>query len=439
MKDNQDDLESRELISELSFCVIDLETTGGNLQHDKIIEIGLVKVEKLKIVSEKSYLVNPEKEIPEFIQKLTNIKTIDVQNAPRIEEIINEIIHFIGDSIIVAHNTSFDIPFLNAILDRLGKNKLENKVLCTNVMTKHLIPEIMNSNLNYMSNLFDIEHAHAHRAIEDAKATTELLLIYLEIFIDKGIRKINQLYYPRNKFELDRLHYDRSTTLDEIYENIINHETPMLITMKGDKGIILASIPIESPKQEIAFIKEIMALCDWHIISIKLIGPIIEGIFQFNNHLLKYPPEIKNKLISYLTKRYEYKAEKENNIFKPVDLDFVITPHLIREQLVVYSFLNLNPATRFIFKFPHQKKKMFQHLISQINRYEVNQKGMKRNGLHSEIIPIVESILLKAKDKKQYLFISRKEIKEIGESLFGQMEEFTKVHSRDYDFPKLHL
>ena len=121
-----DHKKSYELINNLSFCVFDLETTGGNHHSDKIIEIGLVKVENFKIVDEIAFLVKPEVHIPEFIQKLTSIKDSDVDGAPVIEDVIDEILDFMGDSILVAHNTSFDIPFFNSVLKRLGKEELKN-------------------------------------------------------------------------------------------------------------------------------------------------------------------------------------------------------------------------------------------------------------------------------------------------------------------------
>ncbi len=138
------DITSEQIIDDLSFCVIDLETTGGNHSKDKIIEIGMVKVKERKIVDEKSFLVNPETDIPDFIQNLTNISQKDVKDKPVIEDLIDEILEFIADDIIVAHNTSFDVPFLNGVLRRLKKDELKNKVICTNVMTKHLIPDILN-------------------------------------------------------------------------------------------------------------------------------------------------------------------------------------------------------------------------------------------------------------------------------------------------------
>ena len=113
--------DSFDLINELSFCVIDLDTTGGNHNKDKIIEVGMVRVNNLKITDEKSFLINPETQIPDFIQKLTNISQNDVKDSPLIEDVIDEIIEFIGDDIIVAHNTSFDVPFLNGVLKKLKK------------------------------------------------------------------------------------------------------------------------------------------------------------------------------------------------------------------------------------------------------------------------------------------------------------------------------
>ena len=138
--------QEKDIIESLRFCVIDLETTGGNHSKDKIIEIGMVKMEGTKITDKKSFLINPNMIIPDFIQKLTGISQKDVADAQKIDDVIDEVLEFRDDDIIIAHNTSFDVPFLNSSLKRLGKDPLENKVLCTNVMTKHHIPEILNSN-----------------------------------------------------------------------------------------------------------------------------------------------------------------------------------------------------------------------------------------------------------------------------------------------------
>jgi DNA polymerase-3 subunit alpha (Gram-positive type) len=431
-------MDSRELLKDLSFCVIDLETTGGNHENDKIIEIGMVRVVALELAEEKNILIDPEQRIPDFIQKLTSIKQKDVTGQAKIEDVIDEVIEFIGDDIIVAHNTSFDVPFLNSVLRRLGRDELTNKVICTNVMTKHMIPDIMNSNLNYMSSLFDIDHSNAHRAHDDARATAKLLLKYLDIFIFKGIKKVNQLYYPKNKFELDRIHYDSNTNKEEIFEKIRSNDTAMIIILKGDRGLILGSLPIQSPKEEIEFIKKFINMTDWSILTIRLLRPVLEGIFQFSNHYLKYEEPVRVAVLKYLKDRYqtEETIEKEYSVNA---LDFVVTHHLVREQFIVYSFLNLNTTTKAIFKFPAQKKKMLGYLKNQISRFEKMQKGSRKNHLHPDIVPLVESFITKNRSTNKYLFISRKLVKEQDLNIFKLFQDFADDNKADYNFPATSL
>jgi len=433
-----DNISSKQLLEELSFCVLDLETTGGNHDNDKIIEIGMVRIQKLGLTEECNSLINPEMSIPDFIQKLTSIKQKDVKNSPTIEDKIDEILDFIGDDIIVAHNTSFDVPFLNSVLRRLGREELKNKVICTNVMTKHMIPEIMNSNLNYMSKLFGISHEKAHRASDDARATAKLLLIYLDIFIEKGLKKVNQLYYPKNKFELDRLHYSFDHDRNEILEKIKMNNTSMIITLKGERGLILGTLPVQNPSEEIEFIEKFINCTEWTILSIKLLKPMLEGLFQFSNHYLKYPEEIRIMLHDYLTTRYVKKTEIPTE-FSVENLDFVVSHHLVADQLIVYSFLHLNTNIKPIFKFPAQKKKMLQFMTSQVKRFDGAQNGRRHNLLHKDLVPLIESFLVSNSSTGDYKFISRKEVKEAKEKIFSTLEPFVQGSNKTYLYPQNHI
>lgn len=433
-KQNKEMEASRELLKDLSFCVIDLETTGGNHDLDKIIEIGMVRVVGLEITDTLNYLVDPQMNIPDFIQKLTSIKQKDVKGQPVIENLIEEILDFIGDDIIVAHNTSFDVPFMNGVLRRLDRPELTNKVICTNVMTKHMIPEIMNSNLNYMSQLFDIKHSNAHRAFDDALATAKLLLKYLDVFINKGITKVNQLYYPKNKFEMDRIHYTKETNEKIILDKIAENQSAMLLIMKGERGVILGALPIENPKEEMPFIKEFLKMAEWEILTIRLLRPVLEGILQFNNHYMKFTEDIREKLLTYLLNRYATNSEITKD-YSVDGLDFVISHHLVKNQFVVYSFLQLNTNAKAIFKFPAQKKKMLQHFKGQINRFENNQKGKRKNLLNKEIIPLVEAFLTKNRATNKYLFLNRKILKEGEGHIFKIFEDFAKENEPRYNFP----
>lgn len=430
-------LNSAELLNSLNFCVIDLETTGGNPETEKIIEIGLAKIEHRKITEERSFLINPEKDIPDFVQKLTGIKKTDVEFAPKIEEVIDEITQFIGDSILVAHNTSFDIPFLNAVLKKLKRPTLENKVICTNIMTKYMIPDIMSSNLNYMSSIFNIGHSQAHRAIEDARATGNLLIKYMEIFESKGIRKVNQLYYPRNKFELDRAIIESTEGLEKVYDTIAKISKPSILTVKGDNGVILTILPIENPSNEFNDLKEFLEGLRWSQIHIRLSGPFIEGLFFMNANFIKIPETFRKKTVEYLKKRHQ--ITPSSNLLE--GNDFIITPHLISGQFIVYSFLNFSPYSQLIFKYPSHKKKLHQFLSAQVNRFETQQKNKKKLFIQNDIKEIFLSLFNTSlvSHPNHFLKIKNAEIRDDRKIYLERIEKFSLHTQNLYHFPQEHL
>ena len=428
---------SEELLNSLKFCVIDLETTGGNPDTERIIEIGMVKIENRRISEERSFLINPEKDIPDFVQKLTGIRKADVEHSPKIDEVIDEITQFIGDSILVAHNTSFDIPFLNGVLKKLQKPTLENKVICTNIMTKYLIPDIMSSNLNYMSQMFGIHHSQAHRAIEDARATGMLLLKYLDIFEEKKIRKVNQLYYPRNKFELDRAIIEGSEGLEKVYEILSAIQTPCILTVKGDNGVILTILPLKNPALEVDEMKKFLIEFRWSQIHVRLCGPFIEGLFFMNSNFIKIPESYRKKTIEYLKGRH--KLPPAPGLIE--EHDFVITPHLVSGQYIVYSFLNFSPYSQLVFKYPAHKKKLHQFLMGQVTRFETQQKGKKKIFLQNDVKDIFLSLFKDSlvKEPKVYLTLRVNDIKDEKKIYLDRIEQLATEHSDQYQFPIKHL
>lgn len=428
---------SGELLNSLRFCVIDLETTGGNPETEKIIEIGMVKVENRKITEERSFLVNPMKEIPDFVQKLTGIKKADVQHSPQIEEVIDEILEFIGDSILVAHNTSFDIPFLNGVLKKLQRPTLDNKVICTNIMTKYMIPDIMSSNLNYMSQIFNIDHSQAHRAIEDARATGMLLIKYMEIFESKNIRKVNQLYYPRNKFELDRAIIEADEGLPKVYKTLEKIEAPCVLTIKGDNGVILTILPLKNPKDEIENLKNYLPEFRWSQIHLRLCGPFAEGLFFMNANFVKIPEVYRQKSINYLKSKHSVPAAPR----LMDEHDFVITPHLISGQFIVYSFLNFSPYSQLVFKYPSHKKKLHQFLSNQVSRFETQQKGKKRASIQNDIREIFLSLFNHelTSHPDVYLTLRTADIKDEKKSYMDKIEHLSSTNEDPYHFPAKYL
>jgi DNA polymerase III subunit epsilon len=431
----QNQLSARQMLEDLTFCVLDLETTGGNPESEQIIEVGMVKIEKMKLTEERSFLVNPEKPIPDFVQKLTGIKPDDVKSAPRIEEVIDEVTQFIGDSVLVAHNISFDIPFLNGILKRLNRPKVENSVLCTNIMTKYLIPEIVNTNLNFMSQLFKLKHSKAHRAIEDARATAELLLTYLKIFEEKKIWKINQLYYPRNRFEIDRVQFEvHENKLSEVTAFLKKETRPIVLTIKGDNGVILAILPIESPHGSFKDLESFLAEFKWSMITIKLLGPMTEGYVQLSQQFLKMPEPYRQKVIEFLNHQHAPIAPEN-----PIRLEdyFLITPHLIQGQFIIYPLMNLSGHSHLIFKYPAHRKKLTQFLQNNMTRGE--QQG-KKSALFKEVNPLLKNYLEKMMVTKDssFLFCHKDTVKHHTKVIFDQIEALVKAQPDKYSFPSSH-
>lgn len=434
--------DSEKLLSNLSFCVFDLETTGSNQKNDKIIEIGLVKIENLKIVETKDFLINPEIKIPEFIQNLTGISQESVKNAPLIEDVIDEIIEFMGDSILVAHNISFDIPFFYSVLKRLKKPPLKNKTLCTNLMTKFLLPTLVNSNLNYMCSIFHIPHKKAHKAIDDALASAKLLLVYLKIFIEKGITKVNHLYYPRDRFELDRKHYLKGTNPNKIFEDLKKVKTPFTFKIKGEKGAILFTLPCLGTSEEFDFLKAKVETNKWELITIKLYGSFLESLILFANLSYKTKKQAVEEALEFLwathlpnLKRIPNSAEGKINLSSIGD--FVFGNHLIPGQFILNPLNFLSHKSQLILKFPAQKKKLIQYLTSK--NPKLNKENIKSSIFPGPVKEFLESYLQLAKKQADYFFFKKSLPVGNPDEFFRNLEDFISQHPNEERFPKGHF
>jgi len=135
------------LIKDTSFVVLDVETTGLAPHTNKVIEIGLVKVVNGKIVDTLKTFFNPESQLPSEITKLTGITDYDLTDAPYFYSFITAINNFIGNSIIVAHNSSFDISFLKAEYERVLEVFPNNMILCTLKLSRKLFPFLKSKRL----------------------------------------------------------------------------------------------------------------------------------------------------------------------------------------------------------------------------------------------------------------------------------------------------
>lgn len=155
-------------------AILDVETTGAAAPYDRIIEIGVLRIEKDKIVRRFESLVNPEIAISPFIETLTGIKNSDLVNAPTFSQIKNEVIELLDDALFVAHNARFDYSFLRQEFKRIGIS-FSSKQLCTVKLSRLLFPGFSHHNLDSIMERFEIQCARRHRAFDDAQVIWDFL------------------------------------------------------------------------------------------------------------------------------------------------------------------------------------------------------------------------------------------------------------------------
>ncbi len=176
-----------ELLIDKEYCVLDLETTGLSTKYDHIIEFGAVIVSKNTITNERLQLfIKPPIELPAFIVSKTNITNEMLKNALPIEKAIDQIIDFIGDRVIVAHNADFDFNFINDNLIRLNRKPLNNICLDTLNLAREIVKDRKYYRLGVIANYFEVlyEDDIAHRADYDAEVLANILVRMLPTIPD---------------------------------------------------------------------------------------------------------------------------------------------------------------------------------------------------------------------------------------------------------------
>lgn len=173
-------------LSELKYCVFDLETTGGVPPLHRIIELGAVIVENGEMTQEFSHLTRPDRPIPDYVEKLTGIKTKEAQAGDDCKQVLTDFLEFSKDCILVAHNALFDVNFLSYEYKRLFDQEWGVDSLCTLKLSKQLIKDSESHKLDKLAEFFGFEFEGRHRALGDAKVTAQLLIKILDQLEEEG-------------------------------------------------------------------------------------------------------------------------------------------------------------------------------------------------------------------------------------------------------------
>ncbi|MGB0396546.1 MAG: exonuclease domain-containing protein [Flavobacteriaceae bacterium] len=170
------------------YAILDIETTGGKYNEEGITEIAIYQHDGLQVTDQFISLVNPERAIQPFVEKLTGINGQMLRNAPRFFEIAKRIIEITENCLIVAHNTDFDYRILRTEFKRLGYN-FERNSLCTVSLSQQLLPDMESYKLGKLVRSLGIPISDRHRAQGDAMATVKLFELLLEKDSNKQILK----------------------------------------------------------------------------------------------------------------------------------------------------------------------------------------------------------------------------------------------------------
>ena len=217
------------------YTIVDLEATGGKFNEESIIEIAIYKFDGVSITDQFISLVNPEKEIHPYVEKLTGISSKMLKTAPKFHEIAKRVIEITSDSVLVAHNAQFDYRILQLEFKRLGFD-FSMKSICTVILSQELLPEQESYKLGRLSRSLGIPIKDRHRASGDALATVELFRILLEKDVKQEIIRKSIVEFPGEK--MDNIFKD---VIDNLKENTgvfyIYNESNELVYIDFSKDI----------------------------------------------------------------------------------------------------------------------------------------------------------------------------------------------------------
>jgi DNA polymerase III epsilon subunit family exonuclease len=185
-----ENVEARALY-ETDFVVVDVETTGAKTPPCRVTEIGAYRVSRGRIVAEFQTLVNPETAIPPFIVQLTGITNEMVKDAPIFADVAHDWLDFADEAVLVAHNSHFDVRFLNHEIARVFPGRrMINSHLCTVKLSRRIFPGLLNYRLHTVAEHFAIQILNRHRAADDALATAEIFLHMLDRLNQHGVHDV---------------------------------------------------------------------------------------------------------------------------------------------------------------------------------------------------------------------------------------------------------
>ena len=295
------------------YTIIDLETTGGKFNEESIIEVAAYRFDGNSIKDQFISLVNPQRDIHPYVEKLTGITSKMVKTAPKFHEIAKREVEITTDSILVAHNAQFDYRILQLEFKRLGY-EFSMKSLCTVILSQELLPEQESYKLGRLSRSLGIPLKDRHRASGDALATVELFKILLEKDIEQNIIKKSIVEFPGES--MNSLFKETIESLNnDVGVFYIYNKNKKLIYIDYSKDIKNKVVKLFTSKK---FIPKYVQN-NFKSIKVHKTGNISISVIKALNEIRTLKPKINNNIDPKLF----YKIDKPDVISKLKD--FIIT------------------------------------------------------------------------------------------------------------------
>ena len=295
------------------YTIIDIESTGGKFNEESIIEVAAYRFDGTSIKDQFISLVNPQRDIHPYVEKLTGITSKMVKTAPKFHEIAKRIVEITSDSILVAHNAQFDYRILQLEFKRLGY-EFSMKSICTVILSQELLPDQESYKLGRLSRSLGIPLKDRHRASGDALATVELFKILMEKDTKQDIIKKSIVEFPGES--MNSLFKETIESLNnDVGVFYIYNKNKKLIYIDYSKDIKNKVVKLFTSKKFIAkFVQN-----NFKSIKVHKTGNISICVIKALNEIRTLKPKINNNIDPKLF----YKIDKPDVISKLKD--FIIT------------------------------------------------------------------------------------------------------------------
>ncbi|PTF14804.1 helicase C-terminal domain-containing protein [Staphylococcus devriesei] len=357
-----------------SFAVVDLETTGNQLDYDEIIQIGITFVRDNKISGTYHSMIRTDLEIPPFIQALTSIEETMLEQAPYFHEVANEIYNQLKDCIFVAHNVDFDLNFLKKAFKKNNITFQPKKVLDTLELFKIAFPTDKSYQLSELAEAHNIPLVNAHRADEDATTTAYLMIKAFKKFETLPLDTLKQLYYLSKNLKYDLFNI--------LFEMVRHHNQSSLDDKYGQFEQIIYKKQVDLKAPQTKFNGSLKQLYSRVTDALNLtyrpqqlyLAEIILEQLMHNDKAMIEAPLGSGKSLAYLIAALIYNIETGRHVMISTNTK------LLQNQLLQKDIPSLNKALNFKINAALIKSKneyISLGLISQILKdetlnYEVN-------------------------------------------------------------------